>query len=48
VVVDGVVVDAEDDEAVGFYEHFGFTMLSVGRRQLVLPLANLRQGMARK
>jgi ribosomal protein S18 acetylase RimI-like enzyme len=41
VVVYGVVVDANDDEAVAFYEHHGFVMLSAETRQLVLPLATL-------
>ena len=43
VVVYGVVVDAKDDEAVAFYEHHGFTMLSAEARQLILPLASLRK-----
>jgi ribosomal protein S18 acetylase RimI-like enzyme len=41
VAVYGLVVDAKDDNAVAFYEHHGFTMLSVGERQLVLPLAGI-------
>jgi predicted N-acetyltransferase YhbS len=47
VVVYGVVVDANGDEALAFYGHHGFVLLS-GTRQLVLPLANLREGVARK
>src|SRR5262245_36148796 len=47
VVVYGVVVDAKDDEAVAFYEHHGFIMLSAEARQLVLPLANLRKEITR-
>ena len=48
VVVYGVVVDAKDDEAVAFYEHHGFVTLSAETRQLVLPLANLREGVSTK
>jgi ribosomal protein S18 acetylase RimI-like enzyme len=43
VVVYGVVVDAKDDEAAGFYEHHGFFKLSAEARQLILPLTNLRE-----
>jgi ribosomal protein S18 acetylase RimI-like enzyme len=38
IAVYGVVVDAKDDEAVAFYEHHGFVMLSAEARQLILPL----------
>ena len=48
VVVYGVVVDAKDDDAVAFYEHHGFVMLSAEARQLVLPLTNLRESKTRK
>jgi len=48
VVVYGVVVDVKDDEAVTFYEHHGFITLSAETRQLVLPLAKLREGLAKK
>jgi hypothetical protein len=48
VVVYGAVVDAKDDEAVAFYDHHGFIMLSAETRQLVLPLAKLREGVAKK
>ena len=48
VVVYGMVVDAKDDDAAAFYEHHGFVMLSVEGRQLVLPLANLRENKTRK
>ena len=48
VVVYGVVVDAKDDEAVAFYEHHGFITLSAETRQLVLPLTNLREGLAKR
>ena len=41
VAVYGLVVEAKDDNAVAFYERHGFTMLSVGQRQLVLPLAGI-------
>lgn len=43
VIVYGLVVDAKDDEAVAFYEHHGFIMLSAEGRQLVLPLAGIRK-----
>ena len=43
VVVYGLVVDAKDDGAVGFYRHHGFIALNEEARQLVLPLANLRE-----
>lgn len=42
VVVYGVVVDANDDEALAFYEYHAFTVLSAEARQLILPLANFR------
>jgi GNAT superfamily N-acetyltransferase len=42
VIVYGVVVDAKDDEAVAFYEHHAFTVLSAEARQQILPLANFR------
>jgi hypothetical protein len=42
-----MVVDAKDGEAVAFYEHHGFIMLSAETRQLVLPPANLRDGVAK-
>ena len=48
VVVCGVVVDAKDDGAVAFYEHHGFITLSAETRQLVLPLTNLREGLAKR
>ena len=48
VIVYGVVVGAKGAEAVAFYERHGFIMLSAETRQLVLPLANLREGMAKK
>jgi GNAT superfamily N-acetyltransferase len=41
VAVYGLIVDAKDDKAVAFYQHHDFTMLSVGQRQLVLPLAGI-------
>jgi ribosomal protein S18 acetylase RimI-like enzyme len=43
VVVYGLVVDAKDDQAVAFCEHHGFAVLSADTRQLVLPVANLRE-----
>ncbi len=33
-----LVVDAKDDNAVGFYLHHGFTALGSNRRQLIIPL----------
>jgi GNAT superfamily N-acetyltransferase len=41
VAVYGLVVDAKDNNAVDFYQHHGFTMLSIGERHLVLPLAGI-------
>jgi len=41
-------VDAKDGEAVASYEHHGFITLSAKTRQLVLPLANLREGLAKE
>ena len=38
VMVYGVIVDAKNDEAVAFYEHFGFLMLNAEARQLVWPI----------
>jgi predicted GNAT family N-acyltransferase len=38
VMVYGVLVDAKDDEAVAFYEYFGFVMLNAETRQLVWPI----------
>lgn len=43
VVVYGVEVDAQGSEAAAFYEHHGFVPLGTGARQLLLPLANLRE-----
>ena len=48
VVVYGVVVDAKDDEAVAFYEHHGFVMLSAGTRRLVLPIASVAEHKTKK
>jgi GNAT superfamily N-acetyltransferase len=38
VMVYGMIVDAKNDEAVAFYEHFGFLMLNAEARQLVWPI----------
>jgi predicted GNAT family N-acyltransferase len=38
VMVHGVIVDAKDDEAAAFYQHFGFAMLNAEARQLVWPI----------
>ena len=48
VVVYGVVVDAKDDEAIAFYEHHGFFMLSAGTRQLILPIASVAEHETKK
>ena len=42
VAVRAVVVHAIDDEAVGFYERFGFRGLSTAPRTLMVTLAELR------
>jgi len=44
----GCIALGQDGEAVAFYEHHGFITLSADTRQLVLPLANLREGLAKK
>ena len=36
-----LVVDAKDDAAVSFYEHFGFVGVAGDRRKLVLPIATV-------
>jgi ribosomal protein S18 acetylase RimI-like enzyme len=41
VTVYGLVVDAKDDNAIAFYKHHGFASLTVGDRQLILPLAGI-------
>jgi ribosomal protein S18 acetylase RimI-like enzyme len=39
-----MLVDAKDDSAQGFYEHYGFTLLPGPERRLCLPIAQaLRQ-----
>lgn len=38
----GVVVDAIDDRAAAFYEHFGFTRLTDEPRRLFLPMGIAR------
>jgi GNAT superfamily N-acetyltransferase len=43
VAVRAVVVHAVDDEAAGFYEHFGFRGLSGAPRTLMVTLAELRE-----
>ena len=48
IAVYGVVVDAKDGNAVAFYEHHGFVMLSAEARQLVLPLASLGESKTKK
>jgi predicted N-acetyltransferase YhbS len=39
-----VVVDALDDEAVSFYEKFGFLRLTDAEMRLFLPLSTIRAG----
>jgi ribosomal protein S18 acetylase RimI-like enzyme len=34
----GVVTHAIDDEAVGFYEHYGFERCALGERAMLLPI----------
>lgn len=43
IMVYGVIVDAKDDEAVAFYEHFGFTLLSAERRLLLWPVSTVHR-----
>lgn len=38
----GIVVDAKDDKAAGFYEKFGFQPLSVSKNRLVLPFSAMK------
>jgi ribosomal protein S18 acetylase RimI-like enzyme len=35
--VAGIIVDAKDDAAIAFYEHFGFTQLQGQANILLLP-----------
>ncbi len=42
VAVHALLVDAEDDTAVGFYLHHGFERIGGKSRQLFLPLARFR------
>lgn len=42
----GIIVDAKDEEARQFYEHFGFTSLEDSPRKLILPLETLQQEFA--
>lgn len=39
-----VVVDAKDDRAVAFYQHFGFLPFTSRERSLFLPLATFKTG----
>lgn len=41
IAVFGLAVDAKDDRASAFYEHFGFTILRDSPRLLILPLATV-------
>lgn len=34
-----IIVDAKDEMAQRFYEHFGFTLLADDKRRLCLPMA---------
>jgi ribosomal protein S18 acetylase RimI-like enzyme len=39
----GIVVDAKDENALGFYQKFGFKPLSASKNRLVLPFSALKQ-----
>lgn len=41
IAIYALVVDAIDEDAQGFYERFGFTLLSGERRRLFLPLKSV-------
>ncbi|CAK0764582.1 hypothetical protein CCP4SC76_4130008 [Gammaproteobacteria bacterium] len=38
VAVFALVVEAKDDQAAAFYRHYGFVVVGVNLRQLILPL----------
>ncbi len=39
----GMIVDAKDERAAGFYERFGFTRLSTSKNRLVLPFSAIKK-----
>jgi ribosomal protein S18 acetylase RimI-like enzyme len=39
----GMIVDAKDERAAGFYERFGFKRLSVSKNRLVLPFSAIKK-----
>lgn len=43
-----MVVDAKDEAAQRFYEHYGFTLLPGETRRLCLPISTALQGIGRK
>ena len=38
----GMIVDAKDEQAAGFYERFGFKRLSANQNRLVLPFSVMK------
>lgn len=38
----GIIVDAKDEKAAGFYEKFGFKPLSASKNRLVLPFSAMK------
>lgn len=40
--IQGIIVDAKDDAAAGFYEKFGFKQLAPSKNRLVLPFAVIK------
>jgi ribosomal protein S18 acetylase RimI-like enzyme len=44
--VHAMIVDARDDAAVAFYRKYGFIPFADNQRQLLLPMATLRQLLA--
>lgn len=45
--VQALIVDARDDAAAAFYRRYGFISFADNERQLLLPMATLRQLLAR-
>lgn len=39
----GMIVDAKDERAAGFYQRFGFTRLSASKNRLVLPFSAIKK-----
>lgn len=44
----GLFVDAKDQEAKGFYEHFGFVSLPSNELELFLPVATIQEALAQR